>query len=453
MASQVDEPAASGGPLIPSLHTEAEKYCITCGKSDNIDLCSRCKGVWYCNKKCQKADWPCHKLLCSKYAKVNEIEPLDGCYRVFLFRPDSLEPEIVILPNPRHVRRPFESVADLLRNADDDADGPMVERLQFGFNSRLKRDYIGKFHMQVTVREKYTFDGSKSNKSLLTSVRAIGAYPPHYWAGKIVVRRVKPTSVTMADFRHTLDWFGAYPQGSNPILAYFQASTTARPVIQPWSFDDVKGVVIASDHIENESKRYTAVYVPASHPIRGIMTKLQGGISPISKRVSRPLRLVMGVAKVPKPENADQLMNCGPAAVLMRSLEKDTIIHLSQNAFCRPHGLLPWVGQALVIRADDKDLSVNDVKAMVNFSESTCGEVLQDVTLTSQGDITRTEVATQRAMDFMTWDNYMLAFDELGMPRPQRTNEEAFVDARDTGTPGTPEYSDDGGFESDEDDC
>lgn len=38
----------------------------------------------------------------------------------------------------------------------------------------------------------------------------------------------------------------------------------------------------------------------------------------------------------------------------------------------------------------------------------------------------------------MTWDNYMLAFDELGMPRPERPTEEFFVDMRGVGIPNTP---------------
>ncbi|KAG6368359.1 hypothetical protein INS49_002564 [Diaporthe citri] len=160
MASQVDDPVASHGPLIPSLFDKAEKYCIACGKSDRVELCSRCKGVWYCDKKCQKADWPCHKLLCSKYAKVNDIEPIEGGYRAFLFRSDSLEPDIVILPDSQHVSRPLDSVLGLLRQPGDYERGPPIERPAFGFNGRLGRNYIGKYHIQVIVRANYIVDGS-----------------------------------------------------------------------------------------------------------------------------------------------------------------------------------------------------------------------------------------------------------------------------------------------------
>lgn len=445
MASQVDNPVTSDGPLIPSLHKVPEKYCITCGKSDGIEMCSRCKGVWYCNKKCQKADWPCHKLLCSKYAKVNEIEPLEGGNRAFLFKSGSLVPEIVILPT----RRPFQPILDLLRKPGDDDCGPMSERLCFGFNSRLSRDYIGKYTIQVTVRANYLLDNSKPNKSILNSLHAKGVkFPPHCWAGNIVVRRVWPyTSVTMADLRHILDWFAVYPQ--HPLYACFRTLTIRTKPGQFWRFDSIVGVVIAGDqHIKDESERYKVAIVPASHPIRGIMSKLQGQISPISERVGRPLRLVMRVSQVREADADHQPPICSPAMELMRNLENKNNVALPVIA-PHPliHGGLSLNGQVLVIRADDKDLSLDDLKALVYFSKSTCREVLLGVSKTRREDKPGLEAAMQKALDFMTWDNYLLAFDALGMPRPQRPAEEAFVDVRG---PGTPEDLDDE-WETDED--
>ena len=45
--------------------------------------------------------------------------------------------------------------------------------------------------------------------------------------------------------------------------------------------------------------------------------------------------------------------------------------------------------------------------------------------------------AMQKALDFMTWDIYPLAFDGLVLLRPQRSAEEAFVDMRGPGAPDT----------------
>lgn len=429
MASQADDAAGSPGPIIPSLSEKSEKYCITCGKSDSTVLCSRCKGVWYCNKKCQKADWPCHKLLCGKYASVNDIEPLQGGYRAFLFRFDSLEPDVVILPNSKDIYRSLDPVRGLLRQPGDYEYGASVERIEFGFNSRLDLNCIGKTHLQVIARNSYLMDGSKGNKSILTSVKATGTeYPPHFWAGNIVVRRARPTSVTMADFRHILDWLAIYPQ--HPF--YGHETLVAPPDAgKMWPLDGVQGVMITSEeHMKDGLERYTAVSVPADYPIRGLKSKLQGEISPISKCVGLPLRLITRASKVHARDEDERLRSCGPVAALMRSLDQSTDGPLGQIAFSIPREGLHFADGALVVRADDKDLSAEEVKAMAHFSEFMCIEVLLGVSMTRKEDKPRLEAARQRALDFMTWDNYLLAFDALGMPRPQRPAEAAFVDVR-----------------------
>lgn len=446
MVNQVDDPIASSGTLIPSLHKQAEKYCITCGKSDSVELCARCKGVWYCDKKCQKADWPCHKLLCSKYAKSNDIEPIEGGYRAFLFRFDSLEPEIVVFPSSRDHFRRVSVITDLLRQPGDDRLGPLLDGIEFQFNSRLRRFDIGNHGIKADVRDEFLVDGSKPNKSILACLHANGVKrPPKLWAGHVVVYRTNPicVSVTMADFRHTIDWLTEHPRHSlfkdkpQPLSPWPDLDPLIQQLNQqPWRFDRIKGIMIMGDqHIKDESERYKIAAVPGSHPIRGLEAELQGDISPISKRVGLPLRIIMRPTQLRDFDADGRLPTCTPATALMRSLDKDTDVAQPQIAFNLPRGGVPYVDEALVVRADDKDLSLEDVKAMVFFSKSSCCEVFQGVAETSKNDKPRLEAAMQRALDFMTWDNYLLAFDELGMPRPQRPAEEAFVDLRGSGLP------------------
>lgn len=446
-------------PTKLSFGSGSEKYCITCGKSENVNQCARCKGAWYCDSDCQQADWPCHKLLCAKYAKLNESEPIKNGYRAFLFRADSVEPELLLLPVTGRGERDFEPVINLLRH-----EGSTFGNLELagtGFNMRLKKSpiyakkkYLG---LQVACRSTHAFDGSSPNKSVLASINAIDMKPPHLWAGNIVVRRqhdsasgLRAGSVTMADFRHIVDWFAFYPKmpGLDPWdqnifepSPWFSAVSTR--------IQDIQGVQINGDpKIEDESDRYMTVDVPASHLIRGLMFKPRGSISPISKLVGRPLRLVMRADQELEADANSTPPTCGPVKHLMRRIENDTSIALPEVKFSEPLIGLPHIGHILVVRTDDKDLSVDDVKAMAYFSKTMCREVLQSVALASREDNPDMEVPLQRALGFMTWDNYLLAFDKLGLPRPQQPAEEAFIDLRG---PDAPDEVDDSSEEDEED--
>eukprot|EP00026_Physarum_polycephalum_P019372 Phypoly_transcript_21352.p1 GENE.Phypoly_transcript_21352~~Phypoly_transcript_21352.p1 ORF type:complete len:164 (+),score=30.99 Phypoly_transcript_21352:32-493(+) len=37
-----------------------------CGSTQNLQVCSGCKGIFYCSKEHQKSDWKAHKPLCTK---------------------------------------------------------------------------------------------------------------------------------------------------------------------------------------------------------------------------------------------------------------------------------------------------------------------------------------------------------------------------------------------------
>ena len=56
---------------------EKLRACVTCGKHDARWGCKLCRGVRYCDKRCQQRDWnrgdPPHKQTCSRV--VNGIFP------------------------------------------------------------------------------------------------------------------------------------------------------------------------------------------------------------------------------------------------------------------------------------------------------------------------------------------------------------------------------------------
>lgn len=42
------------------------KQCISCKSELNLQLCTRCRLVYYCNEECQRNDWDKHKIVCHK---------------------------------------------------------------------------------------------------------------------------------------------------------------------------------------------------------------------------------------------------------------------------------------------------------------------------------------------------------------------------------------------------
>jgi len=53
--------------------TDSDYICQNCHKSGAVKICSRCRQVRYCNKKCQKQHWKRHKRICSSLRDGNQI--------------------------------------------------------------------------------------------------------------------------------------------------------------------------------------------------------------------------------------------------------------------------------------------------------------------------------------------------------------------------------------------
>eukprot|EP01084_Bolivina_argentea_P248527 415742_1 len=64
--------------------------CHTCQQEGVSSLCSRCKCTYYCNIKCQRADWKYHKKICKSLAQkrqinVNQQKQLISLYKGNIF--------------------------------------------------------------------------------------------------------------------------------------------------------------------------------------------------------------------------------------------------------------------------------------------------------------------------------------------------------------------------------
>lgn len=50
--------------------------CNSCGRTNNLSTCSRCKAVKYCDINCQRKDWQKHKKICKKKKKEKKTQRL-----------------------------------------------------------------------------------------------------------------------------------------------------------------------------------------------------------------------------------------------------------------------------------------------------------------------------------------------------------------------------------------
>lgn len=51
----------------------SEYICNNCGNTIDLNICSRCKNVYYCNKICQNEDYLNHKTECLQIYQINNF--------------------------------------------------------------------------------------------------------------------------------------------------------------------------------------------------------------------------------------------------------------------------------------------------------------------------------------------------------------------------------------------
>jgi len=139
--------------------------------------------------------------------------------------------------------------------------------------------------IELVIREAFLVDGSKLNRSIMESVKTSGTVH-HRWSGPIVAMRQLPIEfyedITLADFRHIIDYFVTYNSSEVRETINPQAlRTTPRAIrgVKICCFGEIK---------LHGTEPYVPIEVPYVHPICGVY---ESAVSPISKILGRPLRL------------------------------------------------------------------------------------------------------------------------------------------------------------------
>lgn len=224
--------------------SHASNSCTICNGPTAL-YCVGCNSAHYCSKRCQKTDWPTHKLLCAVFANFDtSSRPTDEHFKAILFPVDQEKPTIVWL----HCKW-WGSDSD---GVWDQGPSELTSFLGSGFDLRttdiedipsLKR----KMTKTITVcyRDAFVVDGSRLNTSI-ESILATKVRQYYPWRGPFLIygsieldaNRKACKDLDMKDFRHIADFFLSY--GSKPVSVNPQPTKTKITLDVP----KVKGVRI-----------------------------------------------------------------------------------------------------------------------------------------------------------------------------------------------------------------
>ncbi|KAI1780279.1 hypothetical protein F4818DRAFT_435485 [Hypoxylon cercidicola] len=393
-------------PARPPVDFEPHDSCVMCNKSPAM-LCERCRSCYYCSRQCQRSDYPSHKLLCRDFANQSP-RPSPSHKRAIFFPVERTKPRLIwILCTLKYSSedegfgsKPFETI-DLHPYLGPDK--PYADTQHIEYNPKRDRN-LGRgmvywapskagYSIALEFRETALVDGSAVNGSILESMGALGS-PSFPWSGPIIAIRELPSEIyddiTLADFRHVLDHMASYR--TTEVRESDGRSQTHSSAI-------TRGVKICcyGETKLHGSDPFVLVDVPRAHPTR--LTYAEGDISPISKLLGMPIRLW----KFPDLESwlhppgwegnmcADSNQN---AAFLMMGVDPKS-----------DWGWAPlyWnieIGNVLAVRADGRDLDLDDMRTMCYFARKKLLPMMEDSM--GLGLVSRTK---NEVLDFITWEN------------------------------------------------
>ncbi|KAL4935261.1 hypothetical protein BDV06DRAFT_228987 [Aspergillus oleicola] len=281
----------SVGPQVIWYH-DLQTLCVMC-QAPRALRCKRCLPIWYCSERCQQLDWPAHKLLCAWYPKFVSAR-ISEHHRLGIWFPrDTTRPRLIWAPSYSQ---------------------------EFGFHYLHFDPYLGRnngllFTIPFAVNKQRGLDldywltiwycdyGEITNKSVLAAVEAChGMIVPCPMLGDYVVMSGQRGSytgtldhefvdVTLADFRHTLDWSSTY------------FDTTSREIL---SRGCVYAVEVSSPREQMIYGRelFTSVAVDRDFPSNS-------DISPISQALGLPIRVLSWIRMILRELSKQVTRNLG----------------------------------------------------------------------------------------------------------------------------------------------
>ncbi|MCJ1389458.1 hypothetical protein MMC18_002315 [Xylographa bjoerkii] len=239
--------------------------------------------------------------------------------------------------------------------------------------------------LRLYYRDSFLTDGSKKNRSVAEIVRGPVR---HDWRGPLLTMRQPDIElngntvykdVTLADFRHTVDWFSSYSD---------QSKYYTRTMVQ-----GVKITCEGDRKVSHNPMPWIAVSVPRDHPVF-----MQKTPPEISRLVELPVLV--------KKYAPDRLWKDHRQSY---DNVQATFLHVDPDPQSQGWGWAPpewqsYIGSVLVVRQDGKDLTLQQAEALCEI----CYDHMQSkIEASMEGRMTR-----DRVMGFMTKQKFTKFFKD-----------------------------------------
>ncbi|KAI5804256.1 hypothetical protein DFH27DRAFT_555066 [Peziza echinospora] len=219
-----------------SSNSSTEAKCF-CGRTASqaktplpkLLLCSRCRLISYCGKRCQKYDWGSHKYICKQAPNIYPPKNPDiSSHRGLFFPPAEDKDQRPRFVEVAYIRHNDEDGVtwDELKKPPHFSKSWMVRSAEPLPNSTVTEQDLG-HRLVVEFKEDGLVDGfSKTN----TCVQAFCAWAPHAWAGPLRVMKAKKRSsywdqehryldMEVSDIPGLVDYFRIYSLNREECLA------------------------------------------------------------------------------------------------------------------------------------------------------------------------------------------------------------------------------------------
>ncbi|GFF71894.1 hypothetical protein IFM47457_05397 [Aspergillus lentulus] len=361
--------------------------------------CTRCLSSWYCSKRCQSVDWPSHKLLCSRYRNFLASRPSEDHWLGIWFPRDTAWPKLIWAPiySPEWGFH-FPSFDPYL--------GPkhgLLSTIPFVENKRrtLELDHPLTIYYRDydTVINKSVHAAVEACPGMSTSYNMLGEYV--VMSGQYGLKTGTADhafkDMTLADFRHALDWFSTY------------FDDTVREI--PSGGSSVLAVKVSSPLEQNSSGRnlFTSVAIDRDFPSTS-------NVSPLSQALGLPIRVCQLDPRADltdEPSEEETSWTNPYTQILMTEIDPESDNWGNTRRHVDIHG------SVLLRRLDEEDLDLATAEHMCFY----CLEVLKPLfDKALSGEVSRQdvldEITLEKATEWKPIDAYTRVTGE--QQRPQR---------------------------------